>query len=299
MENQFINKMAKNINSIPKKPQRIVILGSEGFIAAAIKKKLKQEKFNFVSFGKNEVDLTQEVSVKKLNSLIQDDDTILFISAKAPVKNYKMFNDNIKICINVCNAIEDKIIDHLVYISSDAVYRDSNERLSEISCAEPDSLHGLMHLLREKLIRQFYKGSLCILRPTLIYGPSDPHNGYGPNMFIRKIINNENIELFGNGEELRDHIFIDDVSEVIFRTLHYKTEGVLNVVSGQVMSFDEIANIIVKCQENKVKILNLPRKIPMPHNGYREFSDSMALDLFKDFKFKKFKDIIDQIIIQY
>ena len=76
MENQFINKMAKNINSIPKKPQRIVILGSEGFIAAAIKKKLKQEKFNFVSFGKNEVDLTQEVSVKKLNSLIQDDDTI-------------------------------------------------------------------------------------------------------------------------------------------------------------------------------------------------------------------------------
>ena len=299
MENQFISKMAKNINTIPKKPKRIIILGNEGFIASAIKKKLKQEKFNFISIGKNEIDLTKEISVKKLNSIIQDDDTILFIAAKAPVKNYEMFNDNIKICLNVCKAIERKIINHLVYVSSDAVYRDSDERLSEKSCAEPDSLHGLMHLFREKLISQLHKCSLCILRPTLIYGPSDPHNGYGPNMFIRKIINNENIELFGKGEELRDHVFIDDVSEVIYRTLYYKTEGVLNIVSGQVMTFDQIANIIVKCQENKVKILNLPRKIPMPHNGYREFSDSLVLDLFNDFKFKKFEDIIDQIIIQY
>ena len=291
--------MARNNNLLSKKPKRIVILGSKGFVASAVKKKLTQKKINFISVGKKDIDLINKNSVKKLNSLIKDDDTILFISAKAPVKNYEMFDENIKICQNICRAIEDKKINHFLYVSSDAVYKDSDKKLSENSCAEPESLHGLMHLVREKLINQFYNGSLCILRPTLIYGPSDPHNGYGPNMFIRKIIKNENIELFGKGEELRDHVFIDDVSDVIYRCLSYKTEGILNIVSGHIISFHEIANNIIQFQNNKVKIINLPRKIPMPHNGYREFENSLALDLFKGFKFKKFRDIISQIIVQY
>ena len=61
-----------------------------------------------------------------------------------------------------------------------------------------------MHLLREKVLENFFVDKL-ILRPTLIYGISDPHNGYGPNKFLRQINNNENIKLFGKVNE-RSHI---------------------------------------------------------------------------------------------
>ena len=55
--------------------------------------------------------------------------------------------------------------------------------------------------------------NLCIVRPTLVYGEGDPHNGYGPNRFI-KLIKKKPIELFGRGEELRDHVWINDVSRL-------------------------------------------------------------------------------------
>jgi len=38
-----------------------------------------------------------------------------------------------------------------------------------------------MHLTREMILKNKFNKILCILRPTLIYGPGDSHNGYGPN----------------------------------------------------------------------------------------------------------------------
>ena len=74
------------------------------------------------------------------------------------------------------------------------------------------SLHGLMHLVREKILLNIAKNNLCILRPTLIYGEKDPHNGYGPNQFVRRAMKNFSIELFGKGEEKRDHIWVNDLA---------------------------------------------------------------------------------------
>ena len=43
--------------------------------------------------------------------------------------------------------------------------------------------------------------NFTILRPTLVYGPGDTHNGYESNMFLRAVNSGENIDLFGKGEE--------------------------------------------------------------------------------------------------
>ena len=43
----------------------------------------------------------------------------------------------------------------------------------------------MMHVIRENYLKSLFLKKLCILRPTLIYGEGDPHNGYGPNKFIR------------------------------------------------------------------------------------------------------------------
>ena len=54
---------------------------------------------------------------------------------------------------------------------------------------------------------------LYFSKGTLVYGFLDPHNGYGPNLFVRKSKFENQIKLFGNGEELRDHIDIRLVSD--------------------------------------------------------------------------------------
>lgn len=91
-------------------------------------------------------------------------------------------------------------------------------------------------------------GSLCTLRPTLIYGIEDPHNGYGPNKFWRSAAAGEDIVLFGNGEERRDHVWVEDVAEVVVRVLLHQSIGCLNVATGKVHSFRISPNRSVACR---------------------------------------------------
>src|SRR5256885_1405531 len=76
------------------------------------------------------------------------------------------------------------------------------------------------------------KAPLAILRPTLLYGAEDPHNGYGPNRFRRLANAGADITLFGEGEERRDHVLIDDLAEIVLRVLKRRSTGTLNIATG-------------------------------------------------------------------
>ena len=108
-------------------------------------------------------------------------------------------------------------------------------------CESLASLHGVMHLAREIMFTSEVKAPLAILRPTLIYGAADPHNGYGPNRFWRLARSREPIRLFGKGEERRDHMSIDDVAELTTCVIYQRSAGALNIATGTGTSFREIA----------------------------------------------------------
>src|SRR5204863_9626391 len=120
----------------------------------------------------------------KLKALLKSGDSVVAASAKAPVKNPDMLVENMVMARAMVQALAGVPLAHVVNISSDAVYADSDRPLTESSCASPGSLHGAMHLAREVMFREL-KAPLAILRPSLLYGASDPHNGYGPNRFRR------------------------------------------------------------------------------------------------------------------
>jgi UDP-glucose 4-epimerase len=168
---------------------------------------------------------------------------------------------------------------HVVNISSDAVYGDFPEPITESSWAAPTTLHGVMHLARELVFGAEVKAPLAILRPSLLYGAADPHNGYGPNRFRRLAAEGKEIVLFGEGEERRDHVWIGDVAELVARVLYRRSSGVLNVATGAVHSFRDIA---LKFTSN---VKGSPRSGPMPHNGYRPFDPAATRAAFPDFRY--------------
>ncbi len=123
------------------------------------------------------------------------------------------------------------------------------------------------------------------LRPSLIYGAGDPHNGYGPNRFRRLAAKGEPIVLFGKGEERRDHVLIDDVAELAARVIYRRSTGALNAATGVVSSFRDIAEAVVTLSGRAVPIKETPRSGPMPHNGYRAFDIAACRAAFPDFSF--------------
>ena len=269
--------------------KRIFILGSSGIISKNLQKMLREKKKKFVVYGKKEINLINKRSIHILQKKVKKNDIIIFISAEAPAKNFKMFQNNIEMCENFCEARIEKKISNIIYISSDAVYSDSLKKLNENSKTSTSSIHGMMHLTRELILKIYFK-NLCIIRPTLVYGPGDTHKGYGPNMFLDLSKKNKNIVLFGKGEELRDHVYIDDLIRILYNCIINKKKGVFNIASGKINSFMKIAETIVHLSKSKSKILTTKREGLMPHNGYRPFDVKCIKKNFEKVKLTNIKD---------
>ena len=176
------------------------------------------------------------------------------------------------------------------------MYSDTLNKINETSKTSPQSLHGQMHLKREIMFKKLTKNNITIIRPTLVYGPKDPHNGYGPNTFRRLIINNEDIRLFGKGEELRDHVCVNDIAKMVTKIISKSSFGIFNAVSGNVMTFYEIANYLKVLYKSEIKINISKRTGPMPHLGKRTFKKSKAEKIFSNFKFKSIKKGLKELV---
>src|SRR5258708_2207413 len=131
---------------------------------------------------------------------------------------------------------------------------------------------------------------LANLGPTLIYGASDPHNGYGPNRFRRLAEEGKDIVLFGEGEERRDHVYVDDVAELILKALQHRSVGALNIATGEVHSFLQIARLTAELSGQEIAIKTSPRVGPMPHNGYRPFDNAKCSQGFPEIRFTPLAD---------
>jgi nucleoside-diphosphate-sugar epimerase len=270
-------------HSKPFSPPHVVIMGAGGFVGRAALKKLQADTNQIVALTRKEVDLLAPDASARLAAHLTPATTLIATSAFAPVKNVPMLLDNLRMIQALVEAVKAMPIAHLVYISSDAVYKDASTPLTEASCAEPGSLHGAMHLTREVVLKSELPAiPQAFIRPTLIFGPGDPHNGYGPNRFMRLAKAGQDIVLFGEGEERRDHVFIDDVGEIVRRCVLHKATGIVNAVSGKVTSFHEIAEMASARFQPAVRVLGSPRHGPMPHGGYRAFDPAALRQAFPD-----------------
>ena len=277
--------MITNLHESPRKPARVIVLGGGGFIGGTAARHLWSEGIDVLALGRESCDLLAPDAATRLKEELRPDDTLVFVSAHAPVKNMAMLTENIRMGEVVCAALKERPVAHVIYISSDAVYKDSTEPLSESSCAEPGSLHGVMHLTREVILRSEFPGPLAFVRPTLTYGIDDPHNGYGPNRFRRLAVEGKDIVLFGEGEEQRDHVAVADIAELVLRIVLHRSTGNVNAVSGEVASFRTLAEFIAAQFSSRLAVKGSPRSGPMPHNGFRPFAPSAALTAFPGFTF--------------
>lgn len=279
----------------PESPVRVVVLGSGGFIGGAITKSLRASGISTLALSRVEMDLLLPTAVDALATLLQPNDVLVLASANAPCKDLAMLRDNLSMIETVCTALQRQPVAQVVYISSDAVYKDSTSPLTEESCAEPNSLHGVMHLAREVALRQAYAGPLALVRPTLVYGLNDPHNGYGPNRFRRLAAQGQDIVLFGEGEERRDHVDVQDVADLVMQIVRRRSAGIANAVTGQVVSFRELAQFAAAAFSPRVTVRGSTRVGEMPHNGYRAFDNRELCAALPGLHFKHWQEGLTQV----
>lgn len=277
--------MLEHRTAAPERPSRVVVIGAAGFVGSAVAERIEREGVETLRLGRAEIDLLASDAADSLAGLLQDGDSVVAASAIAPCKSLDQLGDNLRLAGAIIEGVGKRAAAHIVNIGSDAVFIDQDHPLTEASPRAPDSYHGVMHLAREVAFRNGVTAPLATLRPTLIYGARDSHNGYGPNQFRRKANAGEAIALFGEGEELRDHVLIDDVADLVWRVLQRRSTGDLNVATGTINSFRDVAGLAVRLSTQAVEIRSTPRRGPMPHNGYRAFDVGATAEAFPDFRY--------------
>jgi nucleoside-diphosphate-sugar epimerase len=269
----------------PQKPKRVVLIGGAGFIGQAIARRLGRDGVDVCSLGRRQIDLLAPDAAARLRQTVQAGDSVVMIAAKAPAKTPQLLSDNIQMAQAVCEGLAGINLTHFLYISSDAVYADDARPVTEQSARAPSTLHGAMHLAREIMFEASITAPKAFLRPTLIYGPGDPHNGYGPNRFAREAKAGGPVQYFGEGEEKRDHIFIDDVAELAALIICHQSTGALNAATGIVTAFGDIARMIAS--KAGVEAKSIPRPGPRPHLLHRFFDVTQCRHAFPEFRFER------------
>ncbi len=265
----------------------IAVLGGSGFVGGEVSNVLRACDEQVQAISSKDVNLLDKASVSQAADALNAADSLIITSAIAPCKTVSDLRSNLLMAENLVECVNPSV--HAVYVSSDAVYEDSDKPIDESSEVSPTSLHGLMHISREFIFKSHFN-CLAVVRPTLIYGKNDPHNGYGPNQFTRKALNNENIELFGQGEEIRDHVHVNVVGSIIAELARQKHVGVFNAVSGFGISFKEVAETVISIMGSKSQVSSVERNGPMPHKGFRVFDTSKVRKTFADIKLENFAD---------
>lgn len=268
--------------------KRAVILGASGFVGRNLKQALSQKNWLVLAPTSQDLNLTERGSSQKLEALLKPNDALIFISALTPDRgrDVKTMLANLEMGSQVAKAIQASPPAYVLYVSSDAVYSDDFEVVTERTPTAPNNYHGFMHLGRELMLKEACgaKIPLGIVRSVAVYGPGDTHNSYGPNRFLKTAKETQEIVLFGEGEERRDHIHIKDLTHILVQTLEQNFRGVLNAASGKSPSFFEVAQAIQKRAPN-TKIQMRPRATPITHKHFdtttlvKTFGQHVSLDI--------------------
>lgn len=279
--------MIQHSLSAPVAPNRVVVLGASGFIGSHLQAHFARVGVDVVAVASAQVDLASQDAVQLLADTVRQDDMLVFASCITRDRGDDLptLMKNLLMAQSVGLFLERHGCAHVIHLSSDAVYKDGMPLVREESECKPDGLYGTMHMTRERIVAHSAGKAgipLVVLRPCAVYGPGDTHNSYGPNRFLRTATTQGKISLFGQGEEIRDHIFIGDVCRLIEQCAAHRDTGMLNLATGQAYSFAQVAAAVAGVVTRPVEIEHLPRRTPITH---RHFDITAFLKVFPSFAF--------------
>jgi len=181
---------------------------------------------------------------------------------------------NIEGTLNVLMAAKENRVKKVIYASSASIYGDTvTLPTREDIPPKPLSPYALTKLAGEyycNIFHQIYGLSTVCLRYFNVYGPrQNPRSRYAAviPIFIERISQDLPPVIFGDGEQSRDFIFVQDVVRANILAADNNTEGIYNIGGGGSTSVNRLAEIILALTQKNLKpIHEQPRPGDIKHS---------------------------------
>lgn len=277
-----------------KKDKKALVCGAGGFIGNHLVKKLKKEGFwvcgvdlKHPEFSETVADdfyigdLRDPVVCKKVVNYSFDE--VYQLAADMGGAGFVFTGDNdadimhnsALINLNMIGMCYKKNVKEIFYSSSACIYPEYNQqdpnnpKTSEDSVypAKPDSEYGWEKLFSEHLYLSFYRNynmNVRIARFHNIFGPEGTWTGgreKAPAALCRKVAevpDGSEIEIWGDGKQTRSFLYIDECLEAMRRLMDSDFVGPVNIGSEEMVSINELAQVIMEISRKKLTVKNIP-----------------------------------------
>jgi nucleoside-diphosphate-sugar epimerase len=272
---------------------RVLVCGAGGFIGGHLVKRLKDEGHwvRGVDLKHNEYSRTpaDDFMVADLRDFacceraLQGIDQVYQLAADMGGAGYIFTGDNDAAVMHNSGTINLHIaelshrlgVEKVFYSSSACMYPAYNQtdpdnpKCSEDSAypAAPDSEYGWEKLFSERLYLAYNRNhnlQVRIARFHNIYGPEGTYRGgkeKAPAALCRKVAEVENngvIEVWGDGQQTRSFLYIDDCIDAVRLLMDSAFTGPVNIGSEEMVSINQLALLAIELSGKKVSIKNIP-----------------------------------------
>lgn len=225
----------------------VLLLGGSGFIGSALAKRMEHEKKAVHILGRS--------NIGQLGKILHQCGTVIHLaSATTPSSSAthpELELDNLTLTLRLLELMQSQPETHLIFFSSGGTVYGNSERLpvTEDSPIVPLSNHGAGKAAQENFCNAFRAcgHAVTILRPSNAYGPGQTmRGGFG---LVRTLLEHARagtvMEIWGDGQNMRDFIYIDDVVEACMRFIAMPHDsGTYNLGSGIGYSVNEVRRIV-------------------------------------------------------
>lgn len=303
--------------------ENILVTGAIGFIGSHFTKLLSKEGYHPVILDKKTYasdirrieDIKNNVSLyignicdnELIENIIQkhDIDTIVNFAAETHVDNSiknseEFITSNIVGAHILLEACRKNDIRKFIQISTDEVYGSSDNPYSfrEYDVLKPSNPYSSSKASADLLALSYcrtYDLYICITRSSNNYGPWQNQEKFIPRM-IKLAMDGKSLEIYGNGKNVRDWIYVTDNCRGI-KAIMDKGEkgGIYNICGGNERSNNQIATIISKKFGVDIKYIK-----DRPGHDFRySISDDKIRERFEWRPKVEFEDGINDTIAWY
>ena len=179
---------------------------------------------------------------------------------------------------NLLEAARLEGLNKFVFASSGAPAGEVEPPIHEELAPHPVSPYGASKLAGEGYCSAYYRTfglKTVALRFGNVYGPGSTHKSSVVATFIKQALAGETCEIFGDGSQTRDFIFIDDLLEAITIAARADIGGeVFQIATSREHTVNEVAAKLKKLLESQGKDMRIVHARPRRGDVQRNFADT-------------------------
>ena len=212
----------------------------------------------------------EDIRYANLDDLTSGKDYVFHLAAMTSVplsveKPVECSEINLDTTVKLLKSAVDNDVKKFIFSSSSSVYgQNKNMPLKETEPPMPTSPYASSKASCELYLRSFYDSyglDYTSLRYFNIFGPrQDKNSQYAaviPN-FINAILKDEQPVIYGDGEQTRDFVYVEDIVNANIAAAKSDYNGIVNVASGEKLTINQLYEIIKNNLNSEIEPKYLP-----------------------------------------